>query len=74
MKTDNEGDYQVSSDGRTVWINNKERCVARLSQRMGEFFLTNKRIEANFDLFVSEAERRCDITVKEHHRPSWAIK
>jgi hypothetical protein len=70
--TDQEHDYQIISDGRTVWINDMERCIGRLCKFSGELFLTNTRIKGDFDLFVSEVKQRYGIIIKEHHRPLWS--
>jgi hypothetical protein len=71
---------EVSSNGRTVWVNNVLGCVARFCPSSQEYLRPNQCIETishpgraptvgHWELFCRTVKERFGVTVRNNHRP-----
>lgn len=78
MITTTQGTFEVSSDGRTVWVN-REMCVARLCPVSIEYFevpdgspyMVRSPGEKDWHQFQADIERMFGVQVGDEHRPKW---
>ena len=70
--------YEISSDGRTVWVNsNQGICVARFCPISSEFFHPhfkciiheNKEPQTYWSMFVEEVLSLFKIQIENEHKP-----
>jgi hypothetical protein len=59
--------YEVTGDGRTVWVNSKERCIGRFCPVSYEIFFEHGQTTHMNNNPVKDWERFVDEMGKYHH-------
>ena len=74
------GEYEIVSNGRIVWINDSERCIARFTPNGLEFFdrmLARYPVEGpnaeDWSSFLSLLQEKFLLTVGDQHRPERVV-
>lgn len=69
---------KIESDDKTVWVN-REKCLARFSEKVGEVFLADggtaatysTDLRAMWELWVAQVKAHHDFEVPESARPAF---
>lgn len=85
MKQTQYGDFIVSSDGRTVWVNSSMLCVGRFCPNSMEFYPKGHEIASltglvvkkfkdtpvvnDWDKFKEDVRREYCISISDEHKP-----
>jgi len=76
MNITTTGDIEITSDGKTVWVNGKNGCLARFGPGGFEVegrisWTSDGPNEIGWRRFVYRVERECDITIPDIHKPKF---
>ena len=78
METRTFGKFEVSTDGRTVWVNGPEGCYARLTQTMveytlpqGEFYFAKLTKLKDWEDFKKNTIKWYGVEIPEDWKPTW---
>lgn len=74
------GDYEVVSDGKSAWVYDADRCIARFTNRSQDFYgkaliVHEKGVPhpGHWSSFVMLVHRKMGVRVENRHMPTYLV-